>query len=119
MMLNRDQPHRCYRLVEVLRDTELRRNRSEWDLVDGWLELAEQQSPGSPKAILEGDYIVTLPEGTIFMEVSFKSDHRAVADSLPQWAATAGRRWAIIEDRFLIVSDGSRFLESDVRVTRH
>lgn len=118
MMLNRDQPHRCYRLIEVLADAELKRNRSEWTLVKGWLELAEQQSPGSPKAVLEGDYVVKLPEGSVFKEVSFKSEHESVADSLSEWAASAGRRWATIENGMLIVSDGSRFLESEVQVTR-
>ena len=118
MMLNRDQPHRCYRLIKVLADADLKRNRSEWEFVNGWLELAEHQSPGSPKAVLEGDYVVKLPAGSVFKEVSFKSEHEAVAASLPEWAASAGRRWAIVENGFLIVSDGSRFLESEVQVTR-
>lgn len=117
-MLNRDQPHLSYRLIEVLVEVELKRSRSEWKLVKGWLELAEQQSPRSPKALLEGDYLVELPDGSVFKEVSFKAEHGSVADSLPEWAASVGRRWAYCANGKIIVSDGNSLSESEVQVTR-
>lgn len=116
-MLNQDQAHRHYRLVEVLADVELKRGRSRWPLVEGWLELAERQSPGSPKAILEGDYVVTLPDGSLFKEVTYKAEQTSVGDSLPEWAAAVGRRWAYCEKGVVIISDGKSFSESELQVT--
>ena len=117
-MLNRDLPHRLFRLIEVLADSELKRKRRGPSVWDGWLELAEQRSPGSLKGLLEGDYVVTLPDGSLFKEWSFKTEHVSVADALPEWAASAGRRWAYYEDGVVHVSDGMHLPESEIQVTR-
>ena len=117
-MLNRDQPHRLYRLIEVLADSELKRTRRGPHHLDGWLMLAEQRSPGSPKSISEGDHLVTLPDGSLFKEWTFKTEQVSVADALPEWAASQGRRWAYYEDGVVHVSDGTCFPESEIQATR-
>ena len=118
-MLHQDQPDWLCRLIEVLADSDLggtrRRRLTLWD---GWLELAEQRSPGSPKAVGEGLYVVTLPDGSVFKEVDFKAEYVPVAEALPDWAASAGRRWAYYEDGVVHVSDGTCFPESETQVTR-
>jgi hypothetical protein len=115
-MLNRDLPHRLFRLMEVLADSELKRRRTGPGHLDGWLMLAEQRSPGSPKGVSEGDYPVTLPDGSLFQEWMFRAEQVPVADALPDWAASAERRWAYYEDGVVHVSDGTCFPESEVQV---
>jgi hypothetical protein len=80
--------------------------------------LAEQRSPGSPKAVSEGDYLVTLPDGSLFQEWMFRAEQVSVADALPEWAASEGRRWAYYEDGVIHVSDGACLPESEIQVTR-
>ena len=106
--VNIDQPHRHFRFIEVLDPKELKRSRESWPLVSGWLEIAERMSPGTPKALLEGDYLAELPEGTVFKEVSFKTEHAAVEPALTTWADRAKRRWAQITDDVFTVSDSRR-----------
>lgn len=35
----------------------------------GWLELADRLAPGLPKALLAGDVVAMLPDGSRFIEV--------------------------------------------------
>jgi hypothetical protein len=104
--VNRDTTFRSYRFVEVLGPSELLRSRSrEWPLVEGWLDLAEEADPRSPKALLEGDYLVRLPDGAVFKEISFKVEHSSVEPALRAWAPTVGRRWVMIVEDKLVLSD--------------
>jgi hypothetical protein len=113
--MNIDNPSRCFRLIEVLDDSELERSASYWTIVDGWLQMAEANCPGSQKALLEGDWIVTLPDGTRFKEVSFKAEHASMADTLAEWASKAGRRWATANGDMIALSDGSSVSAHHVR----
>jgi hypothetical protein len=104
--MNVDQPHRKFRYVEVLYTNDLKRSRTgPWHLVEGWLDLAENLSPGSPKALLEGDCVAQLPDQSIFKEVSFKAAHGSVEEALESWASTVGRRWARISGGLFVRSD--------------
>ena len=47
-------------------------------------------------ALLEGDYVARLP-GSIFKEVTFKTEQATVEKALPQWVAPVNRRWAKLE----------------------
>ena len=103
-----DLPHRKFRFIEVRDPKELKRSRSDFPLVEGWLDVAERLSPNTPKALLEGDYVARLSDGTLFKEVSFKTAQPAVEQALGSWSHACGRRWArIIGDEF-VVSDGLR-----------
>jgi hypothetical protein len=102
--MNRDTVHRKYRFVEVLRSTDF------GQIVQGWTATAQLLSPHSPKALLEGGYIATLPDGTSFKEISFKAEHSALEQALPQWSRHSGRRIAFIIDDHFRVSDGSSYL---------
>ena len=116
MKLNEDQPYRVYRLIEALSERDLKRSRKNWSLVDGWLELAEDREPRSPKALLEGDYVVRLPDGSVFKEVTFKTEHESVGMALPDWAAGVGRRWARYRQGVLEISDGATLALADIEV---
>jgi len=106
--VNRDTTVRSFRFVEALDSRELPRSRSgKWHLVDGWLQLAEQTSPRSPKALLEGDNLLRLPDGGVFKEVSFKVEHTSMESALRVWAPIVGRRWAQVVGDELAVSDGT------------
>ena len=113
--LNIDQPWRMFRFIEVLKDSELKRAGQAWPLVDGWLLKAETISPGTQKALLEGDWIVTLPDGRRFKEVSFKTNHPKMEEALDVWSREEGRRWAKISGDDFLLSDGSRIPLDDVR----
>jgi len=113
--MNTDKPWRRFRLIEVLEDSELKRSRRAWPLVDGWLLKAEAISPGTPKALLEGDWVATLPDGSRFKEVSFKTEHPKIEEALNLWSQEVGRRWAKVSGDDLILSDGSKVPLEDVR----
>ena len=106
--MNTDQPHRRFRFIEVLDPEELKRSRRGFPLVSGWLETAEQLSPGTPKALLGEDYVAELPDGVTFREVSFKTEHAALEPALAAWSTQTGRRWAQIIDDVFVISDGRR-----------
>jgi hypothetical protein len=115
--MNVDQTHRIYRWIEVKVPDDLRSaRRGLWPLVDGWLELAELREPGSDKAIIEGDYVVHLPDGSIFKEVSFKTGHPSVADALPDWSASVGRRWGKIVGETFVRSDNVVLPLTSIRI---
>ena len=111
-----DLPFRRFRYIEVISDEDLEVRQERWTLVDGWIERAESMRPGSPKAILGDDETVTLPSGVRFRKVSFKSEHQVVEEALPSWASDVGRRWAKVDDDTFIVSDGSRWPRSSLRI---
>ena len=68
-------------------------------------------SQTTAKALLEGDYVAHLPDGTIFGEASFKAEHPSVELALSERASTVinKRRWAKIEDGKLTRSDDATF----------
>lgn len=112
---NTDLPHRKFRFIEALDAGELKRSRRDFALIADWLELAEQLSPKTPKAMLEGDYVARIGDGAFFKELSFKSAHEAVELPLEPWSRACGRRWArIVGDEF-VISDGQRLPLSTIR----
>ena len=116
--VNIDRPHRRFRFIEVLDPRELKRSRKAWPLVSGWLETAEQMSPGTPKALLEGDYVAELPGGMILKEVSFKSKHAAIEPALAVWSKQTKRHWAQITDDVFAISDGRRIPMETITLKR-
>lgn len=99
--MNRDTAQRKYRFIEVRRSTEFQQ------VVRGWLETAELLSPRTPKALLEGDYLAALPDGTSFKEICFKAEFLVIEEALTHWRRHSGRRSAVIVDEEFRISDGS------------
>jgi hypothetical protein len=104
--MNIDTDRRHFRFVEVLAPAELKRNRKEWKLVDGWLEAAESLSPQTPKALLEGDFVAHTADGATFKEVTYKTEHCSVEATLDSWAQSVGRRWGRFDGEIFHLSDG-------------
>lgn len=70
LVVNVDTPWRRYRFIEAI-DTAIDTAVDTVEflqVVDGWLDCAEQLAPGSPKALLAGDGVVLLPDGSRFLE---------------------------------------------------
>ncbi|MBX9628686.1 MAG: hypothetical protein K2X82_33120 [Gemmataceae bacterium] len=84
----------------------------------GWLELAEEQEPGTPKGLLEELDRVYLPDGTMFVAVSYPTAHRAVDQALTPWARQSGRSFGLIEGEAFVLNDGRAFPLAEVRFTR-
>jgi len=84
-------------------------------VVAGWLELAEDREPGTPKALLGEDFLAFLPEKTCFREVSYKREHQAVEHVLPAWCRSVGECVARIIDQKFVLHDGRQFDLSEVR----
>jgi hypothetical protein len=116
--MNTDNEIRSFRLIEAVSDSDLKRSRTSWELVDGWLQMAERLSPGTPKAVVEGDWIALLPDGARFREVSFKAAHTSVQDALPQWASEAGRRWGRVVQQSVVISDGTTVAIAEINWER-
>jgi hypothetical protein len=112
-----DVPWRKVRYIEVLSDGDLLSGEGHWPLVDGWFEKAELLRPASPKGLVGGPGMITLPDGARFREVSFKTEHEIMELALPVWAQEAGRRWAKVVGDTLSLSDGSRWKKSDLRIS--
>ena len=118
-LVNEDSPHRKFRYIEVCSSQDLRRTRrGQWSLLDGWLELAERLSPRTPKAVVEGEFVARLPDGSVFKEVSFQTEHPSVEEALPQWAFASGRRWAQVQSTAFVVSDGATVPLADIAFER-
>ena len=111
-VMNTDRPWRRFRLIEGRNDEDL-----EFDqLTKGWWATAEGMQPGSPKALVGSRTTVTLPGGARFREVSFKTEHEIMELALPIWSRAVGRRWAKVVGRELVVSDGSIWPLSAVKI---
>ena len=107
--MNQDNEYRCFRYIQVADSIAFDQ------IIEGWLELAEQRFPEVPKAVLEGDYLAYLPDGSRFKEVSFKREHGAVELALSEWANSKLRAVARIAGREFLVSDGQKFDIEDVQ----
>ena len=107
--MNVDNEHRYFRFLQADDTTDFRL------LVTGWLEVAEERAPNEPKALLEGDFLAYLPDGTRLKEVSFKREHQAVGRVLPEWSRSAGRLVGRVVADCLELSDGRRYLIRQVR----
>lgn len=112
-----DVPWRKVRYIEALTDGDLLPGEGRWPLVDGWIEKAETLRPASPKGLVEGPGIITLPDGARFREVSFKTEHEVMELALPVWAQEAGRRCGKVVGDAFVLSDGSRWRKSDLRIS--
>jgi hypothetical protein len=118
--MHSDNTLRRFRFVEALDAMELtrKRGRGPWKLVSGWLEAAEAMSPRTPKALLEGDFVVGLSDGSVFKEISYKAECSSIESTLDSWARASGRRWARFDGEFFRVSDGITLSLSDLSVER-
>lgn len=108
VIMNHDNEHQKFRFIEVGQSTGFQ------EMVGGWLKTAELLSRRTPKALLEGDFLARLPDGTVFKEVTFKAAYSSIELALPQWRKHSGRRSAVVLNQEFRVSDGSTYLLSEV-----
>ena len=104
-----DTSIRRYRFIEVLESPDF------FEVTKGWLQLAEDREPGTPKALLEGIYILELPDGSRFKEVTYKTEHSAVEAAIADWATSSGRRYGRVRGDDLVLSDGTELPLSQLR----
>lgn len=107
--MNVDNASRRFLYIQADDTTEFDR------VVAGWLELAEEHEPGTPKALLEGDFLAFLPDDTCFKEVSYKREHYAVEHALTAWRRSVGRHVARLSDESFVLDDGRHFDLNEVR----
>jgi hypothetical protein len=110
--MNHDNRFRRFRFVQADDSTDFLK------LTSGWLELAEARAPGAPKALLEGDFLARLPDGSCFKEISYKREHEAVEQALPDWSQSEGRTVARVDNGNFVLTDGRQFPLDQIRFPR-
>lgn len=99
-MLHADNEHRNFILVE------LRSGDTFHSISAEWLRYAEGLHPKSPKALLDERLSISLPDGTRFIEISYKREHIAVHATLGDWFTKCGRLWGRVEGPMLKLCNG-------------